>query len=321
MIRLKKELSFDLFGRYETIRAIIDNNRNDGQRFRVLDVGGRGNLLKRFLASDDVFFLDPLLDSDAENFIKADGCQTGLRDEEFDWVTSADVFEHIPQHKREIFVEENLRIAKQGVILVAPFDCPDVTQAELNANDIHKSLHGGADDIWLKEHIENKLPNPIEFEALLRRKGYRFQKLQNNGLFFWQSLLSYYFIVTGNNDLEAVKKKEEFNYFYNTEIYPHDNQGPSYRKIYFIKKASDLRDLAVSDSPVDNSLLLKVMHEGLGSVSAVCARNRDRISELERCNRELKSKISFMESSKFWRLRNKYNKMKRMFRKFGAVPK
>jgi len=41
----------------------------------VLDVGGRRNLLKKFLPTDDVFYLEPFLESSDENFIKGDGCK------------------------------------------------------------------------------------------------------------------------------------------------------------------------------------------------------------------------------------------------------
>ena len=103
--QLKKEFGFDLYGRYAIIRDIIEKNRSNGEIFRVLDVGGRGNFMKKFLPNDDVYYLDPFVESDDKNFIKGDGCAMPLDDLSFDWVTSADVFEHIQKEKRENFLK------------------------------------------------------------------------------------------------------------------------------------------------------------------------------------------------------------------------
>src|SRR5659263_106086 len=93
--QLKRELTFDLYGRYAIIRDIINLNKTGQEQLRILDVGGRGNLLKKFLPGDDVSYLDPLVDTDDENYIEGDGCDIPLEDGSFDYVVSSDVFEHI----------------------------------------------------------------------------------------------------------------------------------------------------------------------------------------------------------------------------------
>jgi GT2 family glycosyltransferase len=292
--QLKKELSFDLYGRYAIIRDIIDHNRKEGESFKVLDVGGRGNLFKRFLPNDHVFYLDPLVDSKDENFIKGDGCAIPLGDGEFDWVTSADVFEHIPKEKRRTFLDENIRVAKLGTILVAPFWSKEVEQAEINANENYKILSGGKDHMWLREHIENGLPDMAEVEKSLKEKKLPFQKLYNNRLFLWQSLIDVSFLVSVNRYEDIIKRFDDFNYFYNTEIYPFDNQEPSYRKAYFIKKDPSLHNIKVGDMAIDDGLLLGTIKKGFELANTIDDKNRGIIGqkdlEIRSKNKEIKNK-------------------------------
>ena len=300
--QLKRELPFDLYGRYAVIRDIIDHNRKDGQRFKVLDVGGRGNLLKRFLPNDDVFYLDPLIDSKDDNFIKGDGCAMSLEAESFDWVTSADVFEHIPKEKRESFLNENIRVAKFGTILVAPFWSKEVEQAEINANENFKTLSGGQDHIWLKEHIENGLPDSAELERYLKDKELSFQKLNNNRLFLWQALIDICFLSYVNTDEDIKKKYEDFNYFYNSEVCPFDDQEPSYRKIYFIKKDQTLRNVKVEKKPMDDKLFLEAIKRGMELVNMIDNMNKGIIRQKDEAilsrDEKIQEKIRNMESIK-----------------------
>lgn len=326
--RLRKELPFDLYGRYAIIRDIIERNRGEGEVFRVLDVGGRGNMLDRFLPDDEVYYLDPFVESDDENFIKGDGCAMTLDDGSFDWVTSADVFEHVPREKRDDFLNENIRVAKDGVILVAPFNSPGVAQAEVNANEIYKAIHGGENHLWLREHIENGLPDSFDFEKTLTEKGYSFQKLHNNRLFLWQNLIGFDFLSESLNAKEK-ERKEIFNEYYNTKVYPFDNQEPSYRKIYFIKKAKDLRDLEFSSRAIDDKLFLDVMKKGFEPIGSLFIENeksltqareqaRAKEKELRQKEQELKrmdSEVAFMKSSRFWKMRKQYLKMKNRYGK------
>lgn len=311
--QLKKELPFDLYGRYAAIRDVINRNRNGNEKFRVLDVGGRGNMLKHFLPDDAVFYLDPFIDSGDVNFIKGDGCAMALEDESFDWVTSADVFEHIPEGKRKDFLSENIRVAKKGVLLAAPFYDPAVAQSEINANENYKELNGGDDHLWLKEHIENGLPDPNIFEGYLKSNGLSFQKIHNNRLFLWQILLGFEFLAEKYHQKNLQQDSEDFNYFYNTNVAPYDNQEPSYRKIYFIKKQGYLKDIDVRFKGLDDGLFLETIKRRFSFMNQVHSANESEYESLLQRAKEQDGELKFIKSSKFWKLRNRYMKL-RFFR-------
>lgn len=266
---LKKELSFDLYGRYAVMRDIINQNRDNGQPFKVLDVGGRGNLMRKFLPKDKVFYLDPYVNTDDSNYIKGNGCAIPLKDNSFDWVVSADVFEHIPENRRNDFLNENIRVAKLGAILAAPFYSKGVERAEIIANESYKKLTSGRDHVWLKEHIENKLPKEKELEDFLNLKKISFQKIHNNRLFLWETLMISSLFFSENYSDEIAREIKKFNLFYNTDIFPFDNQEPSYRKIYFAKKNKDLKDLKIIEKSINDSLFLKAIGKSFNIVSKI----------------------------------------------------
>jgi O-antigen biosynthesis protein len=311
--KLKREFGFDLYGRYAIMRDIINNNRKDSCRFRVLDVGGRGNFLSKFLPSDEVFYLDPFVESNDKNFIKGDGCAMALGDNSFDWVTSADVFEHIPKEKREDFLKENIRVAKLGVVLTAPFNSKEVVLAEINVNENYKKFSGGQDHEWLIEHIENGLPKEEEIEKFLKNKNLNFQKLQNNGLLLWENLLGISFFI-GNNQQDDIRKNvEEFNYFYNNNVFSYDNAEPSYRKIYFIKKDPKLNNVNTEEKSIDSELFLNIVKKSIDLLATVDMKNKEISKKREEEIKQKDQEITFMQSSKFWKMRGWYERIKFLF--------
>lgn len=239
----KKNLSIHLYGRFAYVRDIIEANRKRGESFRILDVGGRGNLTKDFLPNDKVFYLDPGVETEDSNFIQGDGCAMPLKDESFDWVVSTDVFEHIPPEKRRDFLSENIRVAKYGTLLLAPFSGEDVSFAERSVNTIYRELHDGEDHRWLKEHIENGLPDTKDITDFLREKHLSFQIFHHNNILLWQLFLSLEFFVGKIREEDIQKQFSDLNYLYNTNFFSRDNQEPSYRKVFYIKKHSRAEEI------------------------------------------------------------------------------
>lgn len=229
-MELEKELGFDLYGRYALIRDIIDKCRTSKKKLKILDVGGRGNLLKAFMPKDEVWYLDPNIDASDKNFIKADGCDMPLEDGSFDWVVSADVLEHIPKGKRNVFLEEQYRVASEGVVVVAPFFSKTVEKAEININENFKKLYG-IDHPWLIEHIENHLPDFIHIEEFAKSKKIQIQAFNNNELSLWE-LGQNFLLNADKSGIDPAGFTEYYNTFYSADIH----ESNSYRKLVLLPK-------------------------------------------------------------------------------------
>ncbi len=237
---LTRDFVFDQYGRYSIIKKIIDENRKPDQTFKILDVGGAGNSAKIFLAEDDVYFLDTTISGD-KNYINGDGCNMKLDDNSFDWVISADVFEHIPRNKRENFLGENIRVAKIGVILAAPFFSININKAEIYANNAYRLMSGGDDHPWLKEHIENGLPDASSLENYLIKNKNIFYSIKHSNLNIWKRLIWLSFFVNKNKDHELFDAYLKLNEYYNANISSDDfNDEESYRTFYLIEKSGPL---------------------------------------------------------------------------------
>lgn len=258
---LEQTTPFDQYTRYKTFERIINFNRRKDQIFQILDVGGRGNLLATFLPDDKVFFLEPNdVSEGAKNFIRGDGTKLELGDDSFDWVVSADVFEHIPNNKKEDFVKEHFRVAKLGFILSAPFSNPEVKKAEREVNDFFKSVNKGKDHPWLGEHAELGLPKEKDIEEYISKLTKNYQKLGIFSLSIWPLILKSWDIAFKLPEDSRQKALDEINNWLNTEIYPIDltlNTDDKYRKIYFAKKDGKLKDLEIKSFKQINPIIVQ----------------------------------------------------------------
>lgn len=275
--QLKEELTFDAYGRHALIRDIINANRQEGESFRVLDVGGRGNFTRRFLPEDEVFILDPHVEEEEENRIEGDGCDMPLADGSFDFVVSVDVFEHVLPARREAFLKENLRVARRAAILAAPFRSPAVEEAESIANENHRLIARGEDHIWLKEHIANGLPDEQEVEAFVSGSGYACQKIGNNSLNLWEELALASFMHYAGIE----ERLRQFNKFYNERVFPYDHDERSYRKVYFIMKTEGLKELSLREGAMDEALRREVTRQNMRLLAHVFAHQQQLLRQLE----------------------------------------
>lgn len=241
-MNLEKDLGFDLYGRYAIIRDVIDSFRDSNPKMSVLDVGGRGNLLKQFLPFDDVTYLDPNIDTDDSNFIKADGCDMPLEDNSFDWVVSADVLEHVPYEKRNRFLDEQRRVSILGMIVVAPFDDAVVAQAELNINIRFRELFG-IDHPWLIEHINNGLPQLSIVTDYAKRHNLNIQVFGNNEIHLWEMGIN----LRLQNEISKDFNIDQFTSLYNQNYTQELHQNNTYRKVVVLQKQSSKKLFVTND--------------------------------------------------------------------------
>lgn len=237
---LKRKYGFDLYGRHYITQQIAHflKERSQLQTLSILDAGGSTKILKEFLPEENISVLDPLVEDEPEKNIfhgDATNMKGIFKDESFDLVVSHDVFEHIKPNQRIAFVKESLRVAKDIVVIAAPFNRDSVVEAEKNVNKFFKNIHG-IDHPWLKEHFENGLPSELDIESYLIDRGVEFVKLSNNIIKLWK--LSFYltFLIEANLDADREHLLEEFKYFYNEHISPADFGTDSYRQVYVISK-------------------------------------------------------------------------------------
>ncbi len=317
---LKKAMPFTQYGRYAIVRDIINGVRKKNEIFSVLDIGGRGNNLVRFLGEDKVHYLDPNIESTDDNFIVGDGRDIPLEGNSFDWVVSVDVFEHIPPEDRDKFLAENLRVAKVGVILVAPFNVHGVHEAEIFVNECFKIMSEGKDHVWLKEHIQNGLPEPKLVERYLEAEKISWKVYENNQLKTWK----YYMAMTIglNEQIESTtlnQLAEDIQYYYNDKLYVGDNGSPSYRKAFLTEKdasrfnsstysASDHNNDADYEKIIEKTVLLyKEIAKSLIDTNKEHVQNQKIMqANIDR----LESDINNIVNSKWWKLRGKLLKAK-----------
>ena len=328
--RFKQALAFDQYGRHALIREIISKNRQGSEKVKILDVGGRGDTLRDFMLEDDVYYLDPYVDAKDSNYIEGDGRCIPLKDNSFDWVVSADVLEHIPSEDRHKFLSENLRVAKMGVVLAAPFFSQEVYRAEVNANENYKALTG-EEHPWLKEHIKNGLPRETEIENFLAKGKYKYQKINNNSLFLWEYLTNISFLAAHYYTPEIKEKLESLNTFYNMKIFPFDHGEQSYRKIYSISKNGRQKEIKLQEPKKHNIYFHELLKRGSFITDKIMGDMKQNISDLQASIRQLNrvveergrkisqivsekeaevdrmsQEILAMQNSKFWKLRNAY---------------
>ena len=174
---------WEYYGRVRFASDLILNS--DLPDYKVLDLGGAtgNNLLKKF-GVKNVMTLDLKEGAD----IVASASDVPVEDGAFEFVTSLDMLEHVPQGLRLKVVEELVRICKKKIILIAPVKSDENIWAEQFV------LQHRPDD-FLKEHLEQGLVDFDQIEKQVkafqsdgRVKSYRRYELDN--LQTWVSLMT-----------------------------------------------------------------------------------------------------------------------------------
>jgi hypothetical protein len=228
-------LTFDQFGRYSMLREALEAARTTlGEtRFRVLDVGGWTKTLfwedalpiLSFLPTDDVLVLDQA-ESDLPHYQRGDGTRLDFPDNAFDFVTTADTLEHIPADRRAAFVGELVRVARRGVVLVAPFKQPVVEAAEdLLFRYIEVEL--GRVQQQLAEHRGYGLPVLSATEALFHEQGTTSHTYPSGYIHSWLLMMMAKHYLFGLTDDPEIHMRVD--QYYIRWLATAERREPSYR--------------------------------------------------------------------------------------------
>jgi hypothetical protein len=129
----------------------------------VLDVGGRGHQLARFLPSAHVSTANIVPPAD---FI-VDPQVLPFADAEFDVVTSCDTLEHMPAEQRQEHIAELVRVARRRLVICCPYGSPQKQQAEWHVGEVVRSIIGTTLP-YLEEHLKFGFPREEDVVAMVR---------------------------------------------------------------------------------------------------------------------------------------------------------
>jgi hypothetical protein len=152
-------IPYDLYERHAVVsrllqEAISDNQENDC----ILDVGGRTELLARFLPYRVVS-----VNVDGSGNLSGSGCALPFVDSSFTAVVSIDTLEHLPRERRLPFLRECLRVAQRHVVVAAPFGSEGHREYEKRLDSLYRSAYGKP-HIYLNEHVRYGLPSMVDLD-------------------------------------------------------------------------------------------------------------------------------------------------------------
>ena len=132
---------------------------------------------------------------------------------------AVDVFEHIPAAQRTTFLREIARVGRRGLILGAPFDSPGVHAVEQSANGFYRAL-SGLEHPWLREHLDNGLPDLGRTRAQLESLGLQVDTFAHGEVGLWLALTQAHFAESVYPDV-APKVKAIYR-MYARDVYASD---------------------------------------------------------------------------------------------------
>lgn len=222
------DLPFDQYQRYRLVADLVRDLERRGQApARILDVGGRTALLRRFLPESSIVLVDPD-PSDQPGLVLGSGSSLPFADDAFDLVCAFDTLEHVPPEGRDPFVRECARVAARWVVLAGPYAAAEVDQAEeLVLALLTRGL--GVRHRYLAEHRDHGLPRRERVEELLHQLGARVESIAHGQLETWLVGMCAALVMDAEPSLQA--SAGELHRFINRELYGSDWGGSCYRHV------------------------------------------------------------------------------------------
>lgn len=204
-----------LFDRYQRFRCVAERIEDMalGENLKILDVGSHDAAFGDFLPGHRVRPYDQKITRD--EFLP-------FKDDFFDVAVAIDVLEHVATQDRRTFLGELERVSASAMIVSFPTP---------QAAPVEAYLYKYTKNPWLKEHMEQGLPDPEEIEALLTGLGLTYERHPNAALASWLTMWLLGYILKD-------EPRQELNEFFNRNFYEAENREPAYRYVYVCRKNS-----------------------------------------------------------------------------------
>ncbi len=229
---LVRDLPFDLYQRYQGVAELISIVEPES----LLDVGGYIGDADGHLAVSADFLSDPagtrlvrstdFRQCDHPDHLASEGTALPFPDSAFEAVVSLDVLEHIPPAKRDPFLNELERVARNWVVLAAPFHSPEAERAERILSAGVMRGHG-----FLDEHRELGLPDAAAVRLHCQARGFPCWQVPNGNVDNWVLLQTLNALFFGSRSADIARA---FNRLYSERLFPADHVAPCYRYIFLI---------------------------------------------------------------------------------------
>lgn len=267
-------LSPDGSGRFIITGNILDQLYKDNKKnVKMLDVGGGSPYISSMLNSLNSKYELTSLDLIPKpigytgNYVQSDATDMPFKADEFDVVISTDVLEHVPDDKKKAFVSECIRVAKDYVIIAAPFNTEGVDDVERATNDFNRHLFNEG-QVWLEEHFDNKKPELNPTLDFIKKLGFKTEVIGSNNIFSW-------LFTTHTNLIEAklglgvdaiIKNNKIFN---QNLLSSSDMLAPYYRHFIIISKSKEINIIGLREGEkvIDNSSAINYAHEIMTIIS------------------------------------------------------
>ncbi|WP_318036376.1 glycosyltransferase [Cupriavidus pinatubonensis] len=296
-------IQFDQFQRYGIAARAIEAARVDGKPLTILEVGANTHkLLGRLLPNDRILYLDREIPQDLQgdtDFVLGDATDLNLPDASYDVVVALDVFEHIPQDLREMFLKHTSRVARLLTLIGAPFDRPGVSEAEKEASEYWGALFH-TPYRWLDEHAQNGLPDLDASVQALAASGFATQVIHHGELGLWKDFIKSHFAEVSFGALQPVMTA--LYRYYQDQAFDNDFAADSYRQFILTSRSAAVvqdvgRQLEPGVQAASDAAAKRLLRELVQLIPAVAQEKAQLAAEASRLSAEFARLSTDMHSA------------------------
>tara|TARA_B100001109_G_C18863801_1_gene475626 strand:+ start:725 stop:1678 length:954 start_codon:yes stop_codon:yes gene_type:complete len=198
--KIPHNVYYRIFSLSEVVKSEI--KKRNLKEASVLDAGGGKGELASFLSNCNYCLVDP-----KSNGIN--GLDLPFKDEEFDFVVSCHVLEHVPLEERNAFLNQLCAKAKHAVILLNPIHVEETLPTRRLELMIETT-----NALWAKEHLDCSLPKVEFVESYAKENNLHFEHLSNGTI----TTSIAFAVVDHLSKFWSEDKYRKFNQFFNTEF-------------------------------------------------------------------------------------------------------